>query len=395
MNLRSWLAGAIGLVAGVGCPSAPPEAHDDHDEPAHDPHHQDEPAHDGPPRRVQISDAVVAAAGIETAAATPQRIAPTVELVGEVVPDPDRTARVGARIAGIVESVAVRPGDKVDEGAVLAVIRAPGLQALRASQAALKAKASSARANADRLRTLADKRMAAQQEATAADAEASALDAEARASSERLRALGVGRSRRGPILFEVRAPLAGVVIDRGVVAGDPVTETSTVAKVVALDEVWFMAHIFEGDVRRVQEGSPVVVVLNAYPDDPFDGEVESISYEVDANARTLSARIPLVNREEKLRLGLFGQANVVVASEPARATLAVPRAAVTDVLGQTVVFVRHPDGHFELHAVTLGRSDSHFVEVLHGLRVGEDVVVAGAFNIKSALLRETFGEDGH
>jgi cobalt-zinc-cadmium efflux system membrane fusion protein len=75
--------------------------------------------------------------------------------------------------------------------------------------------------------------------------------------------------------------------------------------------------------------------------------------------------------------------------------LAVPRSAVTQMLGKPVVFVRHPDGHFERHDVTLGEGDPEWIEIVHGLRDGEQVVTDGAFSIKSAMLRETFGEDHH
>ncbi|MBL4689206.1 MAG: efflux RND transporter periplasmic adaptor subunit, partial [Nannocystaceae bacterium] len=216
-----------------------------------------------------------------------------------------------------------------------------------------------------------------------------------RAARERLRAIGVGRSGRGPILFQVRSPIAGVVTDRNVVAGDPVTETSVIATVVSAEEVWFVGRIFERDVARVREGRSAVVVLNAHPEEMFEGTVTNISLEVDPGARTLSARIPLKNRDGKLRLGLFGTASIVVDAEPIRPEVTVPRSAVTEVLGEDVVFVRMDDGHFELHDVTLGRFDAEHVEVVHGLRVGEHVVSEGVFNLKSVLLRDTFGEDGH
>jgi len=382
------------LLLGVAaCDRAAPDG--EHDEPDHDDHHIDEPAHEARPRRVELSEVVIRDAGIETEAVATHVIARTVQLPGEIVVDPDRNARVGARLAGIVESVSVRPGDAVAEGDVLATIRAPGLQALRASEAALRARAASARANAERLKTLAEKRMASQQEVTSAKADADALAAEAHAARERLRAIGVGRSHRGPILFQVRSPITGVVTERSVVAGDPVTETSVLATVVSVEEVWFVGHIFERDVPNVREGSSAVVVLNAHPEEDFQGTVSSVAFEVDPGARTLSARIPLTNRKDQLRLGLFGTASVVIDGGERPPTLAVPRSAVTDVHGETAVFVQQSDGHFELHAVTLGNADTTRVEIVHGLRAGERVVTQGAFNVKSALLRDSFGEDHH
>ncbi|MBX3344832.1 MAG: hypothetical protein KF806_05910, partial [Nitrospira sp.] len=65
--------------------------------------------------------------------------------------------------------------------------------------------------------------------------------------------------------------------------------------------------------------------------------------------------------------------------------LAVPLAAVQQEGGGTVVFVRQPEQRFELRRVRLGEEQDGKVIVLDGLRDGEEVVVKGAFAIKSEL----------
>nr|MCH9684381.1 efflux RND transporter periplasmic adaptor subunit [Deltaproteobacteria bacterium] len=215
------------------------------------------------------------------------------------------------------------------------------------------------------------------------------------AARQQLRAIGGERARRGPILYEVRAPLAGIVTERRVVVGDPVTTQSVVATIVAIDEVWFLAHVFERDVALAREGSTASVVLNAYPDDSFEGTLTRISYEVDPGARTLSARIPLLNEDDRLRLGLFGTAFVSIGEHVDEPRLTVPRSAVIEVLGAPTVFVEQSDGHLERHEVVLGESDTTHVEIVHGLRAGERVVTEGTFSVKAVLLRSTIAEDHH
>jgi cobalt-zinc-cadmium efflux system membrane fusion protein len=384
--------GAFAIAICACGPTASTQEGEHHEEA---PAHEHEDRHDELPRTVALTDAVIDQAAVETSKASRRALVPTVRLPGEIVADPDREASVAARIEGIVESVNARPGDAVSEGDVLLVVRAPDLQSLRAAASALRAKATSARANADRLRELVDKRMASQQEVIAADADADALEAEARAARERLRALGVSRGGGRAVLFDVRAPIDGIVLERDVVPGAPVTPETVVAKLVAADEVWFLAHVFERDVSRVETGSAATVRLNAYPDEGFEGNVEYVSHQVDPGARTLSARIPLANPDGRLRLGLYGTAHVVASGEPSEPVVAVPNSAITRIANEPVVFVRHADGHFELHEVLLGRSDHAFTEIVHGVREGEDVVSQGVFTVKSALLRETFAEDHH
>jgi cobalt-zinc-cadmium efflux system membrane fusion protein len=368
---------------------------DEHGDEHDDEHgHAHEDRHDQLPRTVALSPEVITQAKIVTAAATKRALKPTVRLPGELVAHPDRQATAAARVEGVMESFSVQPGDAVSRGDLLATVRAPNIQSLRAAEAALRAKAISARANAERLQDLAGKRLASQQESVSADADADALEAEARGARERLRALGL-KSQGRAVLFEVRAPRDGVVLTRDVDVGAPVTPASVVATMAATDEVWFLAHVFERDVARVAQGSEASVALNAYPEQRFEGAVEYVSHAVDPGARTLSARIPLTNEDGKLRLGLYGTAHVVTAGATTEPGIAVPNSAVTRIAESPVVFVQHADGHFEVHDVVLGRVDHAFTEIVHGVHDGEQVVSEGAFAVKSVLLRDTFGEDHH
>ncbi len=405
MNARAWML--MGVLGVLGCrPSAPVDERSPGEQgagpssqgPGHDEHgeqHEDEPGHGEVPRRVRLDPQVREDAGIVTEPAEIRAIERTIRLPGEITADPDRRARVGARLTGLVESVAAREGERVAKGDVLAVIRSPDLQGLRAAEASLRARSTSARANAERLQGLVDKGMASAQQALGARAEADALSAEARAARERLRVFGGGGARRGPILYEVQAPRSGVVTERSVVVGDPVTPQSVIATIVTLDEVWFLAHVFERDVALAKEGSSASVVLNAYPDQAFEGVLTRISWQVDPGARTLSARIPLRNVDDRLRLGLFGTAFVTIGGHVDEPRLTVPRSAVIEVLGEPTVFVEQPDGHLERHEVVLGESNTTHVEIVHGLRPGERVVSHGTFSVKAVLLRSTMGEDHH
>jgi cobalt-zinc-cadmium efflux system membrane fusion protein len=114
---------------------------------------------------------------------------------------------------------------------------------------------------------------------------------------------------------------------------------------------------------------------------------------VDPAARTLVARVGLANDAGLLRIGLFGTARVAKGSATGEARLVVPRSALIEIAGKTVVFVRHPDGDFELHDVVIGEASIGVVEIVSGLRESEDVVVEGAFTLKSAVLRGTLGEE--
>ncbi len=151
-----------------------------------------------------------------------QVLSPTLTLPGEVASDPDRSARVSSPVAGRLSEVRFKEGSVVKKGDILAVLRIPEIGKVRAAHSATLAKAASARTNADRLDGLADRGMAAKQEAVSSKAEADALEAEARALGEQLGALGMGTAGGGSELF-LRAPVAGIVVARDAVVGQPVS----------------------------------------------------------------------------------------------------------------------------------------------------------------------------
>jgi cobalt-zinc-cadmium efflux system membrane fusion protein len=192
----------------------------------------------------------------------------------------------------------------------------------------------------------------------------------------------------------LRAPKAGLIVSRDAVVGQPVAAEQMLATIADLSEVWFLGSVFEKNLAQIRLGASAEIVLNAYPEARFGGSVEYLSRQIDPVARTVTARIRLTNRDDLLRLGLFGVARVAT-GEPSKqgAVLVVPRSAVTEIAQKPVVFVRQPDGDFDLHEVALGGGCLGKVEIISGLREGEQVVKSGVFTLKSAVLKSTFGED--
>ena len=393
--MKRELASVFVLLVAVGCSkNKPPETKEKHDSPAASASsqgHADEEEHKSLPTRIRLDPAVVADAKIKTAPVAREVLAATLDLPGEVSSDPDKTARVSALVPGRIESVSFKEGQVVKKGDLLAVIKVPELGKAKAAFAATTAKAASARSNADRLQGLSEKRLAATQEVVAAKAEADALEAEAKAAEEQLRALGTGTAVGSQLAL--RAPIDGVVVARDAIVGQPVTADQTIATIADLAEVWFLGRVFEKNLGQIHVGAAAEIQLNAYPKERFTGSIEYLGKQIDPTARTVVARIRLTNRGEFLRIGLFGVARVGTGDEAKKKpVLVVPRSAVTEIGNKPTVFVRQPDGDFDLHEVVLGESALGKVEVVNGLREGEQAVVEGVFTLNSAVLKSTFGE---
>jgi cobalt-zinc-cadmium efflux system membrane fusion protein len=359
--------------------------------------HEDEPErHEELSNKVRLPPDVVRSAGIKTAPAILDSLPATVDLTGEIAADPDRSAQLAARVPGRIIEVRVKEGDRVKAGQTLAVLESPELARARATLAAVAARARASRLNADRLQSLAAKSLASGQEVATAQGEVSALEAEVAAARETLAAFGQTADQaegKGARVI-IRAPLAGFVLSRDAVQGQSFDSGHVIVVLGDLEQVYFLGRLFEKDLARVKEGAATEVRLNAYPAEVFEGKIQTIGRQIDQAARTVTARILVRNHGDLVKVGLFGTARVVVGPvEAQRKHVVVPLVAVMRVANRDVVFVRQPDGDFELHPVTVGRTAAGRVEILSGLRVGEQIVVDGAFTLKSAILKHTFGEE--
>lgn len=357
--------------------------------------HVDEPqAHEPLPSRVRLSAEVVRAAKLKTAPVAFEALPPTISLTGDLISDPDRTAKVAARVAGRISDVHAKEGDRVRAGALLVVLESSELARARAAWASAQAKARSSRQNFERLQRVADKGLASGQEVSAAQSDSATLDAEARAARQTLLALGAAADGSDGARMELRAPVSGFVLSRDAVRGQSVTPEHIVFVIADLEKAYFRARLFEKDLARVRIGSAVEVRLNAYPNEVFPGVVETVGRALDPASRTVMASIAVHNRNDLLKVGLFGAALVVAPDGVTRTPRpVVPLSAVTKIAEQDCVFVRQLDGDYEVHKVTLGRTAAGKAEVVVGLRAGEQVVVDGVFTLKSAVLKSTFGEE--
>ena len=349
--------------------------------------------HKGLMKRVRLPPAVMADAKIEVKPVGMEVLATTLGLAGEIVSDPDKSARVASPVAGRIETVAVREGARVAKGDVLVTLRVPDLGKVRSAYAATTTRAKTARSNADRLKALLDQRLTSEQTYLDAKAEADALDSEARALGDQLGAMGAGAGG-SDVLLPIRAPVTGVVISRNAIVGEPVNTEGVLANIADLSEVWFLGRVFEKDLGRLGEGSPAEVTLNAYPNQHFDGTLEQLGQTIDPVARTLTARVRLKNHDNLLRVGLFGVARIGLSQcEKREPRLVVARTALTEIAGKKAVFVKEVDGEFVMHDVGVGDAALGKVEILTGLREGELVVIHGVFTLKSAVLKASLADD--
>jgi len=189
----------------------------------------------------------------------------------------------------------------------------------------------------------------------------------------------------------IKTPRSGIVMARLVTPGmavNPGTQTFTVSGLVTL---WMMAAVNEENLGGLRIGMPVTIRVRAYPGVTFGGQIAQLGPQLDAATRTLTVRVLVPNRDGRLRPEMYATAEI--ASGASRSALFVPEVAVQNLNGDSVVFVRRPNSEFQARPVKSGARVDREVEIVEGLKDGEEVVTGGAFVVKSQFLTRSLAQE--
>jgi Cu(I)/Ag(I) efflux system membrane fusion protein len=183
------------------------------------------------------------------------------------------------------------------------------------------------------------------------------------------------RGRAEPVLT-VYAPSSGIILKREVVPGKYVEPGTTLYEVADLSTVWISADIYESEVAAVTLNQQASVAFAAYPGETFQGTISYIYPSLNAEARTVRVRVELPNPGLRLKPGMFG---TVILQTDSTKRLVIPKEAVLDTGLRQLVFMDRGEGAYAPYPVKLGRRNQDSVEVLEGIKEGDQIVTSANF----------------
>ncbi len=315
------------------------------------------------PRRQQLM-------GVRTVAAARVTMAPTIRTVGLVRDDETRLADVNVKLEGWIRELYVdSTGQPIAQGQPLFTLYSPDLLATEHEYLlALKTR--------DQVQhsILPDARERAEQLVAAARQRLILWDLPA----QEIRALEERRQPHDAVAFQ--SPVSGVVIEKQALKGMHVMPGQTLYKVADLSVVWIEAEVYEGELPLVRVGQRATVMLEAYPGERFTGRAIYIYPYVDERTRTNKVRYAFGNRGGRLKPGMY--ANVEIAAS-AGSAIVVPTDAVLDSGKEQVVFVAEGEGYFVPRPVKIGRRLGDRIQIVAGIREGEQVATGATFFLDS------------
>ncbi|OGG55274.1 MAG: hypothetical protein A3F84_11110 [Candidatus Handelsmanbacteria bacterium RIFCSPLOWO2_12_FULL_64_10] len=394
LQMAVWLcAGALALSCGRGkVEETARTGHAGHEEEAHE------------RKDVELSKEALASLQIKTARAERRAVGAVIHATAVIKLNADRVAHVTPRIPGRVAQSFITLGQRVRKGERLMALDSVELGEAKSAFRKAKARLEVTKSGYERERRLyEDGRIVSEKEMLEARGAYLEAKAEFEAAEERLHLYGLSQEEIDRIgaghdpqasLFPVVSPLSGTVIEKHLTLGEVVRPEEAVCTVADLSTLWIVLNVYEKDVARVRVGQEATVRVDAYPGRTFHGTLTYVGAALDEATRTAGARVEVDNASGELKPGMFAEATVIEGDPAtARQALVIPASALQRVGGAFVVFVREGETRFERRDVVAGEEVGGEVEVVSGLKEGEEVVAEGSFVLKSELLKDQM--EGH
>lgn len=279
-------------------------------------------------------------------------------------------ANVVSRISGLIESITVEEGDRVRKGQVLAVIDAKRQQYdLDRSEAEVKI----IEQELNRLNKMSNK------EFISADSLAKLeYNLQAAIAKKDLAELQVKESR-------VISPIDGVIAKRYVKAGNMAKEFGDLFYIVNQDELHGIVHLPEQQLTSLKLGQEAQIFSNQQSNQTIDAKVLRISPIVDPQSGTFKVTLAVPNENARLKTGMFTR--VELKYDTHENVITVPYSALINQDNKQALYVIEGT-NANRREVTIGYREGDAVEIVSGIKPGEQVVTRGHQNLKDQSLVE-------
>jgi multidrug efflux system membrane fusion protein len=311
---------------------------------------------------------------VEVVPVAGQPVEYAITAVGSV--DAFEIVQVTARVAGAVEAVHFREGDRVKEGAVLVEIE-PGRYRLSVQEA------EAAVARAEAALAEAETGLSRREGANATNAgliPGEELDAwRTRVATEKAQVASARASlemaNRNMRDSQARAPFGGIIQTRDVQTGRYVQPGSLLTTLVRRDPLLLRFQVPDGDAANLAPGMPARFTVRG-AGDSHQAKIISVAESADPTSRMVAVTAEVVKPVETLRPGAFAEVTVPVGA-PRNAPV-IPQTAVRPSERGFLAYIVEK-GKAKERVLTLGlRTSDGLVEVKNGLAVGDSLVVRGA-----------------
>ena len=299
------------------------------------------------------------------------------KLFGTVMPSQNGQALVQTPQTGKIVSLNARVGQKVSKGQTLAVIEqnidASTQVSFQAERNNLEAELQAAKREYDRLKGIED--IAAKRDVSEAEARYQKAQQNLRVFKN-VGAGGNGSSKR----IALKSPISGTIGNFNFSLGSTVNIGETIFTVINLSKVYIEVQVYDKDVTLVNGAKKFMAELSN--DSRKTVQLKLIAPALTVNPTNQSQRVlfELDNPTGDVKIGEF--VNIRVFAGQAVRGITIPSAAISEINGKPVVFIKDSTEGFSIAYVSLGNDNGEYTIINNGIEEGERVVVNGTYQLK-------------
>ena len=328
--------------------------------------------------------------GLETISVTRKALQNHLEAMGKVLEHPGNKAIVSYAFPARIAERHVKIGDWVKRGQPLVTLQSEEVGSAKSEYYKAQADFELATINNERAQRLFDRGVGAKKDFISSDAELKVAAANLTATEKKLHVLGfnedqvknIAESHQINPVITLFAPINGKVLKDNAIIGAMIDQATEILTLLDPRKVCIDAEIYEQDIAKVRMNQEIEIQVPAYPGERFSGKVSFISDILNSETRTITVRAEIPNGDLKLKPGMFADVRVQINHQPQ--VLVVPAEAVLEDNGNTIIFIAQ-DGKFTPKIIKIGTKQNGDLEIIAGLKEGDQVVTKGNFQLKSKL----------
>ena len=341
--------------------------------------------------------------GVQKASVQKGSIDAYLRLPGRLTVNTDQQAHISPNFSGHVEAVYVALGQQVKKGQVLAVLSVPELIDLQSNLKMAQAALDLARQDQQREQQLWSQGISAKQDLQRAQNAYRQAQITVQATQSRLSALGASTGTQGR--FQLTAPMSGIISQKDIVVGENVQLADQLFVIEQQGALWLEFNIDAQNANQLQTGQSIQFVVNGQAESAqqsYPAVIQTLNTQADQQTGRLVVRAKLNNQtantnQQLLRPNML--VNVFVPESASKIALKVQTSAIQRVDNKDVIFVITSTDKDKLHLqpqnVVLGQrsQDGQWIEVLSGVKEGQNYIAKGSFLLKSELEKDEAGHE--
>lgn len=277
--------------------------------------------------------------------------------------EPAHETMIISQTQGKIVKLEFREGDYVQEGQLLASC---DLELLEAQRELAEANLNKAKKDLKKFQEMVQSKAATQQQVD--DLQLAFYNAQASYVSVNKQ---IEYSR-------ITAPFSGYITAKHVEKGSMIMPGTPVAEIMDINTMKFNAGLAEPDLVKIRLNQEVRISADIYEGFTYAGRISNIGMKADASRR-FPVEIEVRNQGSRpIRSGMYGQA--FFSSEGTHDAMLIPRTALVGSIKEPVVFIVE-NGKALKRFIKAGSATETTIEVLEGLKAGDQVVVSGQINL--------------